>query len=358
MAIALDIQKQGWLPRLIVQRVGGLVTKKTAFERFDLNKLFKRTQYQTNSLSPSRFERTYLITDQEFPDTITSKFDKVIGSLEALEDAEIKGSAFYIYFLCDSDALPILTRIRCAGGKFIPPLNFSRTFYRFTNRLAFNSLKRTWSKEDRISHLKLPVHENICEALEITKDVEGDYVEIGVYLGGSALTAMNYIAEAGRVLQRPKRKCWLLDTFDGFNYLEATMSPDVIWEGTHKLYGVEKTMDHIEETLRDVGVPFELVKANICASDLPPSINKIAVANIDVDMYDATLAALNKVAPLIQPGGIIIAEDPTETPGLYGAYLALNEFLESSVGKHFISLFKEGQYFLIRVGDGVGCERG
>jgi hypothetical protein len=39
----------------------------------------------------------------------------------------------------------------------------------------------------------LTVHENICEALEITKDVEGDYVEVGVYKGGSALTALNYL---------------------------------------------------------------------------------------------------------------------------------------------------------------------
>ena len=39
----------------------------------------------------------------------------------------------------------------------------------------------------------LTTHENICEALEITKDMEGDYVEVGVYKGGTALTALNYL---------------------------------------------------------------------------------------------------------------------------------------------------------------------
>jgi len=73
-----------------------------------------------------------------------------------------------------------------------------------------------------------------------------------------------------------------------------------------------------------------LIQNNICKDDLPKEIEKIAVANIDVDMYEPTLVALNKVSDLVVKGGVVIVEDATSTPCLYGAYLAMEEFLEFS----------------------------
>jgi hypothetical protein len=74
------------------------------------------------------------------------------------------------------------------------------------------------------------------------------------------------------------------------------------------------------------------------------------VANIDVDLYEATKVALERVAPLVVLGGIIICEDPASTPGLYGAYVAMHDFLEGNEdGRKFLPVFKGGQYFLIKV---------
>ena len=111
---------------------------------------------------------------------------------------------------------------------------------------------------------------------------------------------------------------------------------------------MEATKKAIADAVADIGVPFELIEANICAADLPASINKISVANVDVDMYEATRDALNKCAERIADGGIIICEDAAATPALYGAYLAMNEFLATPSGRRFIPVFKQGQYFLIK----------
>ena len=146
------------------------------------------------------------------------------------------------------------------------------------------------------------------------------------------------------------RPTWLLDTFDGFNYPQAASSADGIWKDTHKLYGPAETMRRVSEVLEETGQEFHMVQSNICAEELPKEITKIAVANIDVDIYDATKAAMEKVAPLIVRGGIMICEDPTSTPGLYGAFVAMHEFLDSPQGRKFMPLFKGGQYFLINVG--------
>ena len=94
---------------------------------------------------------------------------------------------------------------------------------------------------------------------------------------------------------------------------------------------------------------FELIKSNICTDKLPSIIENIVVANIDVDLFDATKDALNKVAEKIVKGGIIIAEDPTSTPALIGAFYAMEKFLETSKGKKFMKLHLLGQYFLIKM---------
>lgn len=315
--------------------------------------LFEPITQMSKSVGPEAFpgKKRYIVSDQPVPHEQVERLGPVITDVTALSPQEIAESVFYVAFQCDSDALPTLRAIKQHGGSFVPHMNFAKTDYRFVNRLAHNAMVKTWEKGDSVSHLNTGIHENICEALDLTVHLEGDYVEIGVYRGGSALTALNYLDQlASRSVDAPRKKAWLLDTYEGFSYEEAGRSSDALWSGTHQLYGKDETIQYIRDTiLKDVSSDFDLVASNICADDLPAGIEKIAVANVDVDMYEATLAALHKVAPLIVPGGIIIAEDPTSTPGLYGALLALDEFMASPAGAPFYKIFKGSQYFLIKM---------
>ncbi|MGF6482594.1 hypothetical protein OKW34_003267 [Paraburkholderia youngii] len=314
--------------------------------------LFEPTTQTSKSVAPETFptKRKFIVSDQPIPQDVSDSIGPVLTNVDGLAPQEISEAVFYIGMQCDSDALPVLRRIKQHGGTFVPHLNFAKTEYRFVNRLAHNAMVKTWTEKGHaVSHLHTGIHENLCEALDITRTVEGDYVEIGVYRGGSALTAINYLDQLACV-GAPCRKAWLLDTYDGFTYEEAVGSMDALWSGTHRLYGKDETMKYIRETvMSDVSSEFELIAVNICADDLPFGIKKISVANIDVDMYEATLAALHKVSPLMAQGGIIIAEDPTATPGLYGALLALDEFMTSPAGRPFYKIFKGSQYFLIRM---------
>lgn len=318
------------------------------FKRFEPGQLFR--DHMEDAIAKFPDLKRYVLTDQEIAPDNQRKLGPIISSLDGLSDAEVANGLFFIYFLCDSDALASLRRISALGGKYVPHFAFDKTEYRFTDRLVHDAMRRTWAKQDRVSHLTPVVHENICEALSITKHLQGDYVEIGVFRGGSALTAINFIDEYRTAdPSLPARKAWLLDTFDGFNYDEAFSSADVLWAGSHTLSGVDKTMSFIAETLSGTSVPFELVQSNICADELPAGVGKIAVANIDVDIFDATRDAMIKVAPLIVDGGIMICEDPASTPGLYGAYQAMEDFLASDLGKGYLKIFKRGQYYLVKM---------
>jgi hypothetical protein len=181
--------------------------------------------------------------------------------------------------------------------------------------------------------------ENIIQALDITADVPGDYVEIGVYQGRSAHLALHYMQEKGI-----RRRAHLVDLFEGFSYEGAAQSADAAWMGSH----MDTNIQAVQELLGEFD-SHQICKLNIITDDLPSEIGPIAVCNIDVDMYDAVLAGLNKVAPRMAPAGIIIVEDQGHTPALAGAYLAVVEFLESSAARDFVPVhMASGQLFLIR----------
>jgi len=324
--------------------------------RFNLKDIFSEAQVdhqQWKSAHRDQFndKKKFLLTDCNIrPDTL--KDIQVLRTTYNLSNEEVRNSFFYIYYLCDSDALPELRRITSCGGVFFPHFDYSNTHYRFINRRALNAILSTFekTKTGRLFPFSNIVHENICEALELTKNLDGDYVEIGVHKGGSASTALNYLCDLrDEKNNKVNRKAWLLDTFDGFNYDEAYKSSDVSWADTLKLFGVEKTMNYIKETFSDISVNFELVQSNICTDMLPSAIKKIVVANIDVDMFESTRDSLLKISPLVVKGGIIICEDPACTPALYGAFLAMEDFLATKEGKNYIKIFKSGQYFLIRL---------
>ena len=91
-----------------------------------------------------------------------------------------------------------------------------------------------------------------------------------------------------------------------------------------------------------------VIQGNIITDELPSEIQKISVANIDVDMYDAVKAALYKVKDKIVKNGIIIAEDYGHTPSLIGAQKATLEFLDENPDMFIPIYLNSGQLFLIR----------
>ncbi len=48
--------------------------------------------------------------------------------------------------------------------------------------------------------------------------------------------------------------------------------------------------------------------------------------------------------------GVVIVEDPTSVPGLYGAYVAMRDFLDGPRGRDFVAVRGTSQYFLVRTG--------
>ena len=328
-------------------------------KRFEEKKLTTLTSEDIlkKKIGNNEFKKIYILTDLE--KNIESKLKNsleiiTINTSKNLKKEQIQNCLFFVLFSSDETSLNEIENIINNNGFFKSldyddinsNLDFSRaTSYRFINNKCMHAIKKTFLRKKKITghYLStLNTHENICEAIELTKNLEGDYVEIGVFEGGSALTALNYFKSINLT-----RTVYLLDTFEGFNYKESEKSQDLRWHKSHYIDSEIKTKNFLKETLNEFK-NYKLVTNNICRDELPQEVSKISLANIDVDLYEATYMALKKVSKKIVKNGIIMCEDPPNTPVLYGALYAMEKFLNSEEGNDFIKVFKKNHYFLIK----------
>ena len=280
-------------------------------------------------------KKIYVVTDTKVD--LPARFEVI--ELTALSKIHEEISVFILAFNSDQQLLKAVQAIKMRSNWFYYcPARYlptSRYFHR--NDIA----KEILIKERALYLGKFDYadFENIIQALDVTRNVVGDYVEIGVYKGDSGHLALEYMRRAAI-----QRKSYFFDLFEGFTNEPSGESNDAVWVNTH----ADTSLQHVSRLLAD----FENVviqKLDIIADDLPKDIAQIALCNIDVDMYEAVKCALSKVAPLIPVGGIIILEDQGHTPLLAGAFVASQEFIQSN-NKDFVSIhLTSGQMMLVRI---------
>lgn len=325
---------------------------------FNLDARFvtKEIHLDTNRININKNYKNYflLLDKNDYKIKSNLKNYKIIFTSFDLDAAEIKNSLFLYCFQQEDLYLKEFENIIQNGGDYesvhldrnIYRSEFTQTTsYRFVNSNCLKAIKNSLKNLDQISHLfnsTITTHENLCEGLELTKNVPGDFVEVGVYSGGTALTVLNYLKITGQ-----KRNVYLIDTYDGFNYEASKKSSDAAWYKTHLKQ--KKTKEEIEKNFKNFN-NYELIKSEIIKDNFPEKIEKISLAHIDVDMQEATYESLIKIAKKISIHGIIMCEDSAHTPTCYGAKYAMEKFLKEDGNEDkFLKIFKKNHYFLVRI---------
>jgi hypothetical protein len=243
----------------------------------------------------------------------------------------------------DDLGLPFIERLVALRVKFYPVFAAEPARWSHKDQVARRAIEAEHAHQTQARFDKFDFGfgdaENICQALHITRNVAGAYVEVGCYRGSSARVALEYMKRSGI-----KRASYFLDVFEGFTYPEAHASSDAIWANSHATDGIEI----VTQRLRELDPDAIVLKNNIITDDLP-GIQEVAVANLDVDQIEAVYAGLVKLAPKIAVGGILIVEDPGHTPLLIGAHTALQQFLATDAARPFAPIYMaSGQYFLVK----------
>jgi hypothetical protein len=185
---------------------------------------------------------------------------------------------------------------------------------------------------------------NLLQFIDNAKSLDGDFVEIGCFMGSSTCVMANYIEQ-----NKIDKKFFVYDYFNGFTYAEAKSSLDSSWQNMCKTDGRENVEARVQSRLNQKVNNFQIIQRNIIEDDALREVQIISFANIDVDLYEAVYAALVHVHKKLCLNGIIIVEDAGHTPWLIGAKIALEEFLElvGNDSYHTIQM-ESGQYVLIK----------
>jgi hypothetical protein len=265
---------------------------------------------------------------------------------EAFQGFDLKHCVFF--YACEMDHIGerYIAHVIANGGEFVSVSSTERRAkYWHVTPTVWEVLREEFFRQSAEGICKWDEADflNIVQWIDLTAHLPGDYVEVGTYYGSSAAVAISYMRNSGM-----QRRGFYFDVFDGFNYPEAHASADQMWVGSHATPGREFVERHLQSRSADPST-VHVVKANIISEPLPDTIQQIAIANLDVDMYEAVAAGLGKLGPRIVPGGVIIVEDCGHTPALIGARVALTQFLATPLGEEFLPIYMEsGQTVLLK----------
>jgi O-methyltransferase len=149
-----------------------------------------------------------------------------------------------------------------------------------------------------------------CIARVIADDIPGDFVECGVWRGGSAIFAKAVLNAYGAA----DRKIWLADSFEGMPVLKdkgdlahEKTDPDLSW---FRYLAVSR--EDVENNFRrfdlfDDGVKF--IKGWFSETLPTAPIEQIAILRLDGDHYSSTMDALNALYHKVSKGGFVIIDD-------------------------------------------------
>jgi O-methyltransferase len=169
----------------------------------------------------------------------------------------------------------------------------------------------------------------------IDNKIPGDFVECGVWRGGSAMV----MAYTSMMMGETSREIHLYDTFEGMS--EPTendkdvhgQKADSLLKRTKKVANTEDiwcyaTMDDVRNNLASVAYPVDNIffhKGKV--EDTIPGFlpNQISLLRLDTDWYESTLHEMNHLYPLLSDKGVLILDDYGHWQG---ARKAVDEYMK------------------------------
>ncbi len=150
-------------------------------------------------------------------------------------------------------------------------------------------------------------------------EIAGDFVECGVWRGGSAMAMMLACQGDGR----QARHVWLYDTFEGMSpptdldvEIQSDRSASEILASTpfseaSPMWAYSPRVE-VEFNVASTGYPEECVtiaEGDVVATLRSTAPERIALLRLDTDWYESTLAELEVLFPKLVAGGVCIIDD-------------------------------------------------
>jgi len=194
--------------------------------------------------------------------------------------------------------------------KDVYPIDINNNFieeYKMIEAYTATSIERVYALKSAITYI-------------IKNKIKGDFVECGVWKGGSCMLMAKTLVNEGE----KERKIWMYDTFDGMTEpTDDDCEIETNVSGSDLLKNTPKSTDKFNMWAY---APLEMVKKNMKKTMFPEerihfiegkvenTLSKvkpqnIALLRLDTDWYESTKCELEQLYPLLSIGGVLIVDD-------------------------------------------------
>jgi O-methyltransferase len=153
--------------------------------------------------------------------------------------------------------------------------------------------------------------DNLQHCIEdvLRREVPGDFIEAGVWRGGSVIFMRGALEAYGD----DKRTIWAADSFRGFPSPDVTRYADDAKEDHWaREEGWVVSLDDVKKAFARYGLLDDRVRFLVgwFHETLPSApIERLALMRLDADMYGSTMDALRFLYPKLSPAGYVIVDD-------------------------------------------------
>jgi O-methyltransferase len=147
-----------------------------------------------------------------------------------------------------------------------------------------------------------------CVETCIKENIEGDFIETGVWRGGACI----FMAGILKAYQIADRKVYVCDSFEGLPMPDSKYPKDN--EDVHHLYTkvLSVDVDTVKNNFRGYNLLDDqvvFIEGFFETSLATVDSNKLAILRLDGDMYSSTIQALEQLYDRVVQGGFIIIDD-------------------------------------------------
>ena len=153
-------------------------------------------------------------------------------------------------------------------------------------------------------------------------NIKGDFVECGVFMGGSAMM-ISFAMKDFEKINTSVKNIWLYDTFEGMANPTVHDENILNQKATIELKNKKKkenskdiwaysSIDYVKQNIKKTYIDPERVKyikGLVEETLIENKPKKISLLRLDTDFYESTKKELEELYPLLEKGGIIIIDD-------------------------------------------------
>jgi len=146
-----------------------------------------------------------------------------------------------------------------------------------------------------------------CITEVINNNIEGDFIETGVWRGGAVIYAYHVLKEFNS-----KRKIYVADSFSGLPKPNIRDYPQDMGDPHWKIEKLKISLEEVKSNFKlfgDIDENIIFLKGWFKNTLYTNDIKKLSVLRLDGDMYESTWQALDALYPKLSVSGYCIIDD-------------------------------------------------